>query len=56
MNLKDILDNTGKNMKHFINLDIDSKNRFDMAKFMSYENDSHDPLTSSFLSDNKRRR
>lgn len=33
----------------FVNLDIDTIKRFDMAKFMSFENQAHDPLTSSLI-------
>lgn len=36
--------------KFFINLDLESKERFDFAKLMRFDNeDNYDPLTSSFL-------
>jgi len=36
--------------QYFINLDIDSEERFDLAKFMEYT-DNFDPLTSAMLNE-----
>jgi len=33
----------------FVNLDIDTIKRFDMAKFMDFKNQAHDPITSSLI-------
>lgn len=33
----------------FINLDKESSERYDMSKFMLYDVDNHDPLTSNFI-------
>lgn len=35
----------------FINLDLEALVRFDMAKFMEFVVDNHDPLTSRFFRD-----
>ena len=35
----------------FINLDVDSDERFDMAKFMEYLGDNYDPLTSHLFNE-----
>jgi nucleoid-associated protein YgaU len=33
----------------FINLDKEASERYDMSRFMNYDTDNHDPLTSNFL-------
>lgn len=33
----------------YINLDTSSPERYDLGKFLNFENDGFDPLTSSFL-------
>jgi len=37
----------------FIDTDKDYTERFDIGRFMRYENENHDPLTSAFIKDLK---